>query len=85
MTSVVGSHEGASLSAVPVLYGSFSCPWCYLASQHSDQLTDLAGGPQWRMVDQDPHLPVGGLRLETPERERLQRELTAVGEGAAPR
>lgn len=26
-----------------VLHGCFSCPWCYLASQHTDQLTDSRG------------------------------------------
>ncbi len=67
-----------------VLYGCFSCPWCYLANQHSDQLTDPLDRPQWRMVVPDPHLSVTGLRLDAPGRSRLQTQLAAVGAALLP-
>lgn len=63
----------------PVIYGCFTCPWCYLASQHSDQLADPLDGPQWRMVVPEPHPPVTGTRLDAADRSRLEDELAAVG------
>ncbi|MEP7036472.1 MAG: DsbA family protein, partial [Actinomycetota bacterium] len=45
-----------------VLYGDFSCPLCYLASQRLDALTTSAGvAVQWRAVEHHPRLPVNGL------------------------
>lgn len=67
-----------------MIYGCFSCPWCYVASLHSDQLTDQADGLQWRMVVPDPHLPVTGLRLDRACRSRLDAELTAVSAALLP-
>ena len=45
-----------------VLYGDFSCPMCYVASQRVDALTNAGVAVQWRAVEHRPDLPVGGLR-----------------------
>lgn len=61
-----------------VLYGCFSCPWCYLASQHTDQLTNAADRPHWRMIEPDLHMPVTGLRPHTGVQQKRQAELEQV-------
>jgi 2-hydroxychromene-2-carboxylate isomerase len=57
-------HVPASVepSGALVIYGDFSCPMCYLASQRVDALTDAGAAVQWRAVEHRPDLPVGGLR-----------------------
>ena len=54
----------ASAEPLPtlVLYGDFSCPLCYLASQRLDALARAGGAVQWRAVEHHPELPVNGLR-----------------------
>jgi 2-hydroxychromene-2-carboxylate isomerase len=57
-------HVAASVepSGALVIYGDFSCPMCYLASQGVDALTNAGVAVQWRAVEHRPDLPVGGLR-----------------------
>ncbi|MEO8556766.1 MAG: DsbA family protein [Actinomycetota bacterium] len=62
----LASRSRTSASAQPsrtlVVYGDFSCPVCYLASQRVDALTDAGVAVQWRAVEHRPELPVNGLR-----------------------
>jgi len=68
----------------PVLYGSFSCPWCYLASQRTNLFADMSLRPLWRMVAPEPRLPVAGMPLDASGRQRLEAELAAVGKVLLP-
>lgn len=49
------------------VYGSFTCPWSYLASQRTD-LWPRAARPSWRMLDTEAapgaHLAAAGRRLD---------------------
>ena len=47
-----------------VVYGDFSCPMCYLASQRADALATAGVAVQWRAVEHRPELPVNGLRYD---------------------
>ena len=47
-----------------VLYGDFSCPMCYLASQRLDALARAGVAVQWRAVEHRPELPVNRLRYD---------------------
>src|SRR5665213_4103171 len=62
-------------TAPPVLYGCFSCPWCYLASQRTNLFADMSLRPLWRMVASEPRLPVAGMPLDASGRQRLEAEL----------
>lgn len=57
--------DGDAPAGRAVLYGSFSCPWSYLASQRTDLIPDPALRPVWRMVDPDG---APGTRLSAPGR-----------------
>jgi hypothetical protein len=65
-----------------VLYGSFTCPWSYLASQRTDLIGDPALRPSWRMVD--PAAPPGtrlaaaGRRRDDAGAARAAQDLEAV-------
>lgn len=65
-----------------VMYGSFSCPWSYLASQRTDLIADAASRPTWRMVDVEAapgtRLAAPGRRLDAPSTERAAADLEAV-------
>ena len=67
-------------SGALVVYGDFSCPMCYLASQRVDALTNAGVAVQWRAVEHRPDLPVGGLRHEMETRSAAER---ALGEARA--
>ena len=47
-----------------VLYGDFSCPMCYLASQRVDALTSAGVAVEWRAVEHRPNLPVTRFRYD---------------------
>lgn len=68
----------------PVVYGSFSCPWCYLASQRTSRFTDTSSRPLWRMVALEPRVPIAGMPLDASGRQRLEGELIAVGQILLP-
>lgn len=68
----------------PVVYGSFSCPWSYLASQRTGLITDISRRPLWRMIAPESRLPVAGTPLDTAGRQRLQAELAVVAEAQGP-
>jgi 2-hydroxychromene-2-carboxylate isomerase len=70
-------HVAASVepSGALVIYGDFSCPMCYLASQRVDALTNAGVAVQWRAVEHRPDLPVGGLRHEVETRSAAERAL----------
>lgn len=65
-----------------VLYGSFACPWSYLASQRADLIADPALRPTWRMVDPDAppgtRLAAPGRRLDPEQAERSAADLEAA-------
>lgn len=65
-----------------VLYGSFACPWSYLASQRTDRIPDPALRPVWRMIDPDAapgtRLAAPGRRLDPPAAQKAAAGLAAV-------
>lgn len=75
-------NDGDLPTGHAVVYGSFSCPWSYLASQRTDLVRDPALRPTWRMVDPDAapgtRLSAPGLRLDPPAAERAATDLDAV-------
>jgi predicted DsbA family dithiol-disulfide isomerase len=62
----VRSRTSASVETLRtlVVYGDFSCPMCYLASQRADALATAGVAVQWRAVEHHPELPVNGLRYD---------------------
>lgn len=64
-----------------VVYGSFACPWSYLASQRIDLVPD-PDRPVWRMTDPDgppgTRLAAPGRRLGPREAEEAASQLEAV-------
>jgi 2-hydroxychromene-2-carboxylate isomerase len=70
-------HMPASVEASPtlVVYGDFSCPMCYLASQGVDALTNAGIAVQWRAVEHRPDLLVGGLRHDVDTLSAVERSL----------
>jgi predicted DsbA family dithiol-disulfide isomerase len=57
-----------------VVHADFGSPACYLASRRADVL-GAAGVPvDWRAVDADPRLPMGGGRTDVAERDAVDRE-----------
>jgi predicted DsbA family dithiol-disulfide isomerase len=71
------AHMPASMEAAGtlVVYGDFSCPMCYLASQGVDALTNAGIAVQWRAVEHRPDLPVGGLRHDVDTTSAVERSL----------
>ena len=61
-----------------VVYADFSCPGCYLASHRADALRAADVEVDWRAVEQEPRLPVGGRRLSSAERDRLTKRFAAL-------
>ena len=65
-----------------VLYGSFACPWSYLASQRTDRILAPALRPVWRMIDADAapgtRLASPGRRLDLQGAEEAAADLAAV-------
>jgi len=60
-----------------VLYGSFSCPWSYLASQRTDRIPAAVLRPAWRMIDPDV-APGTRLAAPGPQRDALGAERAAA-------
>jgi 2-hydroxychromene-2-carboxylate isomerase len=74
--------DGDVRTGVAVLYGSFACPWSYLASQRADHITTPALHPAWRMIDPraapGTRLSAPGSRLDRQGAEAAVAELEAV-------
>jgi predicted DsbA family dithiol-disulfide isomerase len=61
-----------------VVYADFGSPACYLASRRADAL-GAAGVPvDWRAVEADPRLPVGGGRPDVDKRDAVDREFESL-------
>lgn len=58
-----------------MVYADFGSVSCYLASLRADALTAAGVPVDWRVVETDPRLPVGGRRLDQAEGEALRQEL----------
>jgi 2-hydroxychromene-2-carboxylate isomerase len=68
-----------------VVYGSFSCPYSFLASLRAERLVE-AGKAQveWRAVVHDPEVPGGGRPLHGELADTIDRELEEIGGLLAP-
>ena len=61
-----------------IVYGSFNCPYCYLASTKLDFLpTEVAANIEWRAVVHDS-VPAAGLPVEGRRADDLDREVADV-------
>ena len=61
-----------------IVYGSFNCPYCYLASTKLDLLPpEAAGNIEWRAVVHDA-VPAAGLPVEGRRADELEREVADV-------
>jgi len=67
-----------------VVYADFGSPACYLASQRTDALTAAGVPVDWRAVETDPRLPVGGRRVDKVDGDRLERELQSLASLVLP-
>lgn len=62
-----------------IVYGSFNCPYCYLASRRVDGLVGLgAADVEWRAVVHDPGVPVNGVPVVGELAEMFDRELEEI-------
>lgn len=61
-----------------VIYADFGSPACYAASRRADALVAAGVRVDWRAIEPDPRLPVGGVRMSAAERDALERELETV-------
>jgi hypothetical protein len=61
-----------------LIYAGFGSPACYLASRRVDTLAAAGVRVDWRAVEVDPRLPVGGGSLDAASRGALERELDWV-------
>jgi len=66
-----------------IVYGDFSCPYSYLASQRADLLSRAGVVVDWRAVEHDRGLPVTGSRSDS-DRTAWDRELAEVASLALP-
>ena len=63
-----------------IVYGSFNCPYSFLASRRVDRLAALgAADVEWRAVVHDPGVPRTGLPVSGDLAEMLDRELDQIG------
>jgi hypothetical protein len=60
------------------VYGDFGSLACCLASRRVDALTAAGISVEWRAVETDPRLPVGGRRMDAAEHDALERELDGL-------
>ena len=67
-----------------VVYADFGSPACYLASWRTDALTAAGVPVDWRAVETDPRLPVGGRRVDKVDGDRLERELQSLASLVLP-
>lgn len=79
-----GPTRGDTPPPESVLYGCFSCPWCYLASQRTSLLPDLSRRPLWRMIAPQPPPPAAGRPLDRSARQRLEVELASINDILLP-
>lgn len=66
-----------------IVYGDFNCPYSLLASQRVDMLARTGLVVEWRAVEHDPSLPIGG-RPSGPDGHGQRRELVEVAALAEP-
>jgi 2-hydroxychromene-2-carboxylate isomerase len=68
-----------------VLYGSFNCPYSFLASLRADRLAAASGRPvQWRAVVHDPSVPADGEPVSGELAVLLDQELAEIRGQLAP-
>lgn len=68
-----------------VIYGSFSCPYSFLASLRADRLTSAGEVSfEWRAVVHNPDVPAEGCALIGERGEMFDRELAEIGGLLAP-
>jgi 2-hydroxychromene-2-carboxylate isomerase len=60
------------------LYADFGSPACYVASSRADALIAAGVPVDWRAVETDPHLPVGGRGMSAAEQESLRHDLESL-------
>jgi 2-hydroxychromene-2-carboxylate isomerase len=62
-----------------VIYGSFNCPYTFLASRRADHLVELGvAGVEWRAVVHDTDVPPEGLPVSGELAETFDRELEEI-------
>jgi hypothetical protein len=62
-----------------VIYGSFNCPYSFLASQRVDHLVELGvAWVEWRAVVHDTDVPPEGLTVSRELAETFDRELEEI-------
>jgi hypothetical protein len=61
-----------------VVYADFVSPACYLASRRVDALTAAGVPVDWRAVETDPRLPLGGRRMDAAQHHALEQELDTL-------
>lgn len=61
-----------------IVYADFSCPDCYLASRRADALRAAGVEVDWRVVEHERRLPVGGRRLSPAQRDGLSGRFTGL-------
>jgi 2-hydroxychromene-2-carboxylate isomerase len=67
-----------------IVYADFSSPECYLASRRAAALHAAGVDVDWRAVEHEPGLPVGGRRVTGDEHDRLSATLAELGEMLLP-
>lgn len=62
-----------------IVYGSFSCPYSFLASLRADRLTERGvADMEWRAVVHDPEVPQRGLPVSGQTAEMFDQELDQI-------
>lgn len=67
-----------------IVYADFSSPYSYLASHRVDALSAAGVEVDWRAVEGDPHLPVGGERLGAAEQDELSVQFAELARQLLP-
>lgn len=68
-----------------VLYGSFSCPYSYLASLRADRLAEIGSATvEWRAVVHNPDIAPGGRPVEGEVAETFGGEISEIRELLMP-
>jgi|SRR5947209_5248225 len=68
-----------------VVYGSFNCPYSYVASRRADRLqAEGIAQVDWRAVVHDPDVPPEGVPVEGELADSIDRELEEIGGLLAP-
>lgn len=68
-----------------VVYGSFNCPYSFLASRRARRLVDAGETSlEWRAVVHDADVPAGGVPVAGELAETFDRELEEIGGLLAP-